>query len=90
MGIKTDTAVEAAIAAGIGQKTTAVGAAGAAGGWLFSSEFAAIAGLLIAVLGLLINWYFRKVESDFKRQENERQQREHEARMRQLEGQCHG
>lgn len=90
MGIKTDTAVEAAVAAGIGQKTTLFGAAGATGGWVFSSEHAALAGLLIAFVGLLINWYFRKVEADIKREENERQKREHAARMRQLEGQCHG
>ena len=90
MGLKTDTAVEAAVAAGIGQKTTAIGAAGAAGGWIFSSEFAAVAGLLIALIGLLINWHFRRVEAGFKREENERQKREHEARMRQLEEQCNG
>lgn len=88
MGLQTDTVVEAAAGAAIGQKTTAVGAAGAAGGWLFSSEFAAVAGLLIAVLGLLINWHYRRVEAGFKRDENIRQQREHEARMRKILGQC--
>ncbi len=90
MGLKTETAVEAGLAAGIGQKTTAIGAAGAAGGWFFSSEFAALAGFLIAVIGLLINWHFRKVEAGYKREQNEREKREHEVRMRQLEGQCRG
>ena len=88
MGLKTETVVEAAGGAALGQKTTAIGAAGAAGGWLFSSEFAAVAGLAIAVVGLLINWHYRRVEAGFKREENKRQQAEHEARMRQLQGQC--
>ena len=47
-----------------------------------------MAGLAIAVVGLLINWHYRRVEAGFKREENNRQQAEHEARMRQLQGQC--
>jgi len=89
MGFKTDTVVEAAGSAAFGQKITAGGAVGAAGGWFFSSEFAAVAGLVIAVVGLLINWHYRRVEAGFKREENARQQREHEARMRKLRGECH-
>ena len=88
MGFKTETAVEAAVAAGAGQKTSVVGASIGLGGWVFTSEHAAIAGVLIALAGLCINAYYRIVEAGFKREENERQKREHEARMAAIMNRC--
>jgi hypothetical protein len=89
MGFKTDTAVEAAVAAGVGQKTSVAGAGlGVVGGWVFTSDHAALAGVVIALVGLLINAYYRRVEAGFKREENERQRQEHEARMAAIKSRC--
>ncbi|VTU31687.1 hypothetical protein H6CHR_03650 [Variovorax sp. PBL-H6] len=66
-------AVEAA-AATVGSKVIYTGAGATVASWLLSSEFGVLAGLLLGVVGLLVNIYF-------KRQEN---QEEHLARMRKL------
>lgn len=44
---------------------------------LTASEFAAFVGAVVAVVGLLVQWYFN-------RRRDRREQAEHEARMRQL------
>lgn len=70
-------AIESAVAAGA-SKSTYVGSGMAVGGWLLSSEVAALMGIILGVLGLLINLAFRW-------RADRREQREHEARMRTLE-----
>lgn len=73
MSVKTQ-AADAALAASA-SKATYGGAASSGLGVVFSSEAAAIAGALVAVLGLVINLYFR-------RRQDRREEREHELRMR--------
>lgn len=61
----------------VGSKATYAGAGTSFAGWLFSSEFGVLAGIVLGVLGLVVNVYFR-------RRQDAREQREHEARMRKL------
>lgn len=42
------------------QKATMLGSAGTLVGWATSSDIAVWAGILIGVLGLLINWWFKR------------------------------
>lgn len=65
--------IDATLAAA-GSKATYAGGAATVGGWLLSSEGAAFCGIVIAALGLAVNFYF-------KRREDKRLQAEHEARM---------
>lgn len=53
----TETALAAASA---GNKTTIAGGSLAGFGWIASSEFAALCGVVIAILGLVINFYYRR------------------------------
>lgn len=62
----------------VGSKATYTGAGTSLVGWAASSEFGVIAGIVLGVVGLLVNLYF-------KRKQDAREQREHEARMRKLE-----
>lgn len=55
-------------------KATYTGAGMTIGGWFLSSEFAVLVGMLVGVVGLLVNWYY-------KAKEDRRLQREHDARM---------
>lgn len=66
--------------AAVGSKATYTGAGTSLVGWLMSSEFGVLAGIVLGVVGLLVNLYF-------KRKQDAREQREHEARMRKLETQ---
>lgn len=68
--------VDVSIAA-LGSKATYAGAGASVAGWLFSSEFGVLAGIVLGVAGLLVNIYFRRLQ-------DRREQREHEARMRKL------
>lgn len=79
---KTDATIEAALAAA-GQKATVTGASITGVGWVFTNEFLGLAGLLVAVFGLLVNIYF-------KRKEDQRQEREHVAAMAAIRGQSYG
>lgn len=67
---------EAATAA-IAGKATYTGAGATVLGWLVSSEFTVLAGLLIGVVGLVVKWYYSW-------REDRRQQIEHEHRMKGL------
>ena len=67
---------ETAIAT-VASKATLTGAGLTVGGWLTSSEFGVVAGILIGVIGLVVNYYFR-------RKSDKREQREYEARMRKM------
>ena len=65
--------IDATIAAA-GSKATYTGAGMTISGWLLSSEFAVLMGIVIGVAGFLVNWYY-------KHKEDKRQQAEHERRM---------
>lgn len=80
--MKTETTIEATMAA-VGQKTTIAGAGTTGIGYLASSEFLGLAGLAVAVAGLLVNLYFRW-------KEDRRQQLKHEAEMAAIRGGMHG
>lgn len=69
-------AIDAA-AATIATKAVYTGATTTVGGWLLSSEFGVIAGLLIGVVGLLTNLYFNH-------RRDRREEREHQRRMAQM------
>lgn len=60
--------------AAAGSKATYTGAGASVFGWFVSNEFAVLVGVLIAVGGFLVNWYYRA-------KEDKRQQLEHERRM---------
>lgn len=63
-----------ASASGLASKITYGGAGWSLAGWIVSSEGVALCGLLVAVGGLLVNWYY-------KAKHDRRQQEEHNARM---------
>ena len=58
-------------------KATFAGAGTTIFAWLTSSEFGVIAGIVIGVIGLAVNYYFR-------RRTDKREQREYEARMNRM------
>ncbi|MFK7088687.1 holin [Chromobacterium violaceum] len=64
-----------ATAATVASKATYGGAGGSVAGFLLSNEFAVLVGLLVAVGGFLMNWYYRA-------KQDRREQAEHDARMR--------
>lgn len=61
----------------VGSTTTKVGASASIFGWLISQEGLAFVGAGVAIIGLVVNWYY-------KRKEDRRAQEEHDARMREL------
>lgn len=65
--------IDAAMAAA-GSKAAYAGAGTSLSGWLLSSEAGVLAGIVIGVTGLIINYWF-------KRREDRRLQEEHDARM---------
>lgn len=65
--------VEATISAAA-SKATYTGAGTSVMGWVLSSEFTILIGLLVAVGGFFVNWYYRH-------KEDKRQQAEHDRRM---------
>ena len=72
----------------IGTKATYTGATTTTVGWILSSEFGVLAGVLIGVLGLLTNWWFqhrrdKREQSDFARRER-LEELEHQRRMDKL------
>lgn len=64
---------EATMAAA-GSKATYTGATTSIVGWVLSSEFGVLVGLLLGIGGFVINWYY-------KHKEDKRQQAEHDHRM---------
>lgn len=52
-------ATEVTLAA-IGSKATYAGAWTSVVGWLMSSEFGVVAGILLGICGLLVNWHYRR------------------------------
>ena len=54
----TTQTVDTALAA-IGSKSTYAGASVTVTGWLLSSEFAVLVGMLLGLAGFAVNWYYR-------------------------------
>lgn len=71
-----DQAAEATVAA-VAQKLSFAGSGAAVGGWLTTNEIAAFGGLLIAVVGLVVQWHY-------KRKEDRRNEALHLARMSEI------
>ncbi len=69
-------AADAAIAS-TASKVTYTGAGMTISGWMLSSEFAVLVGIVLGVAGFIVNWYYRH-------KEDRRSQAEHEIRMREL------
>lgn len=67
--MKTEVSMEAAIAA-VGQKTSLAGAGATGYAWLLSNEALGVMGVLIALAGLAVNWYFRRKEYELKKELN--------------------
>lgn len=63
--------------AAVANKVTLIGSAGSVFSWLNSSNFGMWAGIVIGVIGLLVNWYF-------KSQTNRREQQAHEAFLKKM------
>lgn len=61
--------------AALGSKATYTGASTSIVGWFLSSQFGVLAGILIGIAGLCINWYYRH-------KEDRRQEAEHKRRMK--------
>ena len=57
-----------------GSKATFTGAGTSVLSWVLSSEFGMLMGILIGVVGLAVNWYY-------KHKEDRRRQAEHDQRM---------
>ena len=66
-----------ALMASIGSTTTKAEASASVLGWLISQEGLAFIGAGVAIIGLGVNW-------DYKRKEDRRAQEEHDAKMREL------
>lgn len=67
--------------ASIGSKITWAGAATSIGSFLLSSAGAALVGILGVIIGLIIQWYFKRREDsrleDFRKKEEARLEEEH-------------
>lgn len=73
-----------ATAVTIGTKAAYTGATTTVGGWLLSSEFGVIAGLIIGLLGLLTNLYFQHRRDRREERAAQLEEVEHQKRMKRL------
>lgn len=68
-----------------GSKATYTGASMTIFGWLLSSEFAVLVGMIVGVGGFIVNWYYKHKltteEIRLKREAAERERIEHELRV---------
>lgn len=84
MSEQTTHAIEATLAA-TGSKATYTGAGMTIGGWALSSEFAVLFGMLIGVLGLAVQWFYRHkltmAEIRLKEEQAAREREAHEVAM---------
>lgn len=80
----TSQTVDAALAT-IGSKSTYAGASVTVTGWLLSSEFAVLVGMLLGLAGFLVNWYYRhkltNTEIRLREAQEQREREEHAAKM---------
>ncbi len=80
----TSQTVDTALAA-IGSKSTYAGASVTVTGWLLSSEFAVLFGMLLGAAGFAVNWYYRHklTSSEIRLREAQdlRASEEHAAKM---------
>jgi len=60
--------------ASIGNRATGTGAGLTVLGWITSAQFVSLAGLALALAGVLVNWHYRA-------KSNRRQEAEHELRV---------
>lgn len=79
--------IDAALAA-TGSKATYGGSATMIGAWWLSNEFAFLVGMIVGVLGLLVQWYYRhkltKAEIAFRQAQDDRSREEHDLKMSEL------
>jgi hypothetical protein len=61
----------------LGDRTAGAGAGLGVFGWLLSSQFIGLAGVIVALIGVLISWHY-------KRESNRRHMAEHALRMERL------
>lgn len=80
----TSQTVDAALAT-IGSKSTYAGASVTVTGWLLSSQFAVLVGMLLGLAGFLVNWYYRhkltNTEIRLREAQELREREEHAAKM---------
>ena len=80
----TSQTADAALAA-VGSKSTYAGASVTVTGWLLSSEFAVLVGMLLGLAGFLVNWYYRhrltNAEIRLREAQELREREEHAAKM---------
>lgn len=74
-----------AAAASIASKATYTGASTTVVGWILSSEFGVLAGIVLGTVGLLTNWWFqhrrdKREQAEFERR-SLREEAEHKRRM---------
>jgi hypothetical protein len=77
--MRTETIDQLAV---LGNRTTGAGAGLGVYGWLTSSQFIGLAGVVIALIGVLINWHY-------KAKAHRRSEAEHELRMSLLRSKQH-
>lgn len=78
-------ATEAAIMAASGKAAYTGGGVAAVGGWALSNEMIGLMGVLIGLIGLFVNWYYKHkltmIEIRLKEEEAVRDREAHAARM---------
>lgn len=72
--MKEQQTLDATMAA-LGSKATYTGASTSIVGWFLSSQFGVLAGILIGIAGLCVNWYY-------KHKQDKREEAEHKRRMK--------
>jgi len=75
-----ETTVDATLAA-VGSKVTWTGAGAAVAGFFTSSGFGVLIGAIIGVVGLFIQWHYRRKQDRREEAADRRAQVEHERRM---------
>lgn len=76
---------DAAIASGASKMTIGGGSAAAAVGMLQGIDWMGLAGLMLAFIGVIITWYFKRRQDKRDAQHALDLHREHEMRMKQYE-----
>ena len=76
MSVDSSAAFDTTMAA-IGSKATYTGATTSVLGWIMSSEFGVLVGIVLAIGGFLVNWYYK-----YKR--DKRDQELHDEKMKEL------